>query len=414
MIKTVFNTFLSKFGVVLLNFLLVILTTQLWGSEGKGAISILVADMAIVAIVNNVLSGSSVSYFIPRMGLKPLLSPAFIWILIGSVLSGGIFGLLQPSTPVLILIGISLVNSLSAFNLCIFVGLRKLRAYNILNFLVPALTVFFILICEFVFKIHSINSYFLAFFLSQTIVWAVGLWSVRKNISGWRSLFSFDTVVTLFSFGWKNELSYFLQFLNYRLSFYFVLYYRDIASVGVLSVGVAMAESIWLVSRSITTVQYSKMINLTDAEKILSITKRSAKLSLYLSIILTLALILFPANGYGLIFGKDFSTVKPLLFLLIPGIISNALTNVYGHYFSATNQLWILVKKSLWGLIVTILLSLVIVPKWGAKGSCMVASCSYLISSLYLFVMFNKANKIRLTDFYINFADLKQAIGRTN
>ena len=35
----------------------------------------------------------------------------------------------------------------------------------------------------------------------------------------------------MFEYGWKTQLSAFVQFLNYRLSFYFLEYFEGIASV---------------------------------------------------------------------------------------------------------------------------------------------------------------------------------------
>lgn len=41
----------------------------------------------------------------------------------------------------------------------------------------------------------------------------------------------------MFEYGWKTQLSAFVQFLNYRLSFYFLEYFEGISSVGIFPSG---------------------------------------------------------------------------------------------------------------------------------------------------------------------------------
>ena len=68
--KNILKTLISKFLILIINFMLVILTTNLWGAEGRGIISIVVANMAIIAILNNVLGGYCITYFTPKIGFE--------------------------------------------------------------------------------------------------------------------------------------------------------------------------------------------------------------------------------------------------------------------------------------------------------------------------------------------------------
>ncbi len=84
--------------------------------------------------------------------------------------------------------------------------------------------------------------------------------SCLKNINISNISFSKNIVKSLFNYGWKTQLSAFIQFLNYRLSYYFLEYFKGIASVGVFSVGVAFSEAIWMVSRSLSVIIYSDVV----------------------------------------------------------------------------------------------------------------------------------------------------------
>lgn len=59
----IIETILSKSLILLLNFAVIVLTTQLWGADGRGAVALFVADLGLISIFANVFTGSSVSYF---------------------------------------------------------------------------------------------------------------------------------------------------------------------------------------------------------------------------------------------------------------------------------------------------------------------------------------------------------------
>ncbi len=383
------KTFISKSITLLLNFAVVILTTHLWGAEGRGIISIVIANMVIITVFNNVLSGSSMSFMLPKTGLSKLILPAIIWIITLSFLGSILFSKIQYNN-ILLLFVITLFTSLLNMNLCIFIGKENIKWYNLSGILFPLFVFLFVLFFEYILNIKSVNSYFGGYIIAGFVLLFITWFKIMPYFENKKTTISWNTILKTFGYGWKNELSYLLQFLNYRLSYFFILYYKDIKSVGLLSVGIAIAESIWLISKSISTVQYSKIINMKDEKTAISLTTFSAKLSLIASVMLIVVLILIPSNVYGLIFGNEFIKVKQILYLLIPGIISIAFSNIYGHYFAGVNRMKILIIKSALGLFITILFSIIFIPLFGLTGACIVISLSYLVSSIYLIVMFYK------------------------
>lgn len=388
--KDIVKTFLSKGLILFLNFLILILTTNFWGTEGRGIISIIMADLAIIAIFNNVLAGSSITYLIPRVGLSILMLPGYIWIVFCTLVVAAFFSIFQGHHNYILIIALTLPTSFLSMNLLAFVGKEKINHFNLLNLLTPIIFLVFTLIFVYIIKIKSVNAYLYGYFVSQTIVFLISFKLLKPYIKKEKVAFSKEMLQQTFRYGLKNELSYLIQFLNYRLSYFFILYFQSIEAVGLFSVAIALAESIWLVNKSITTVQFAKIVNLIDKQDTaIELTKKSTKLSFYASVIMFAIVLLIPSKIYGLAFGHDFRMVKQLLFLLMPGILSMAISNVYGHYFAATNQMRILIMKSSLGLIITVLCSIILIPLWGLNGACIVTSISYLSSSVYLFFSFN-------------------------
>lgn len=393
-IHDILKTFFSKVLILLINFAILMLTTNYFGLEGRGIISIVMADLAIIVIFNNILGGNSVVYFMPKTGLSKLILPAYLWILLSSAIIAAVFTVFHTSQSYFVLLPLTLITSFLALNLLAFIGKEKIHLYNIYSLLAPLLLLIFNLGFIFLLGIKSVNAYFLCYFVSQFIVFIISLYLIKPYLNRQEIGMRKDLIIQTFKYGWKNELSYLIQFFNYRLSYFFILYFQDIKSVGLFSVAIVVSESIWLMVKSITTVQYSKIVNLNNKKQSIELTKKSVKISLYSTLFMLLVLALIPSVFFGFVFGKDFSTIKQLLLLLMPGILSMAVSNVYGHYFAAVNQMSVLILKSSIGLVFTVVLSVILIPIWGLMGACIVTSVSHISSSLYLWIAFYKTNKI--------------------
>src|SRR5665648_12878 len=393
-LQNIFKTFFSKVLILIVNFAILTLTTNYFGLEGRGIISIIMADLAIIVIFNNILGGSSIVYFMNKVGLSKLILPAVIWIILSTTVVAFVFSFLHTQQRFFVLFPITLVTSFLALNLLIFIGKEKIQLFNIFSLLPPFLLLIFSLGFIYLFKNRTVNAYLFSYFLSQTVVFIISLIIIIPYLVKQEMIISKGLVKKSFGYGWKNELSYFIQFLNYRLSYFFILYFEDITSVGLFSVAIVVSESIWLMAKSITTVQYSKIINMDNPEKAMELTKKSARLSLYTTLAMLIVLALIPTWIFGMVFGKDFSTIKQLLFLLMPGILTIAVSNVYGHFFAALNQMKVLIVKSSIGLCFTIVLSFILIPLWSLTVACIATSVSYLSSSVYLIIVFYKTSKL--------------------
>ncbi len=173
----------------------------------------------------------------------------------------------------------------------------------------------------------------------------------------------------MFEYGWKTQLSAFVQFLNYRLSFYFLEYFEGISSVGIFSIGVTFSEAIWTITRSIAVVLYSDVVNSKSREESIEKTKSSIKLTVILMMAFVLGILIIPSEIYIMIFGKEFRDTKEIIFFLSPGIFAIAVSDMAGHYFSGIRELKILNVKSIVGLVFTVVFSLIAIPRWGILGA---------------------------------------------
>lgn len=396
---TVLKTFLSRFFVLLLNFGLVIYSTNMWGSEGKGVISIVIADLTIISFFANIFVGSSISYFAPKYKTEEILPFAYLWSIIIGLLVPVFIGFYHTIEYSNYLIALSILSSLLATNVNLFVGQKNIQLFNIYTVLQQVCHVLFIIILVYLVKITSVDAYFIGQIICFGVLFLVSTMQVLKKCTISQIKFSKEIRNKLFDYGWKSQLSAFLQFLNYRLSFYFLEFFKGIASVGIFSVGIALSEAIWMVSKSLSIVLYADLVNSDNHNEAIEKTKVNLKISFLITFSFLVIILLIPADIFSFIFGKDFTQTKEIMILLSPGILAIAVSNIIGYYFAGINKLKILNIKSLIGLVFTVVASFYAIPKWGVRGACLVTTISYCLSSGLLFWRFYQITEFDVKDF---------------
>lgn len=386
-------TALVKVLILLLNFAAVIFTTQMWGSDGKGFIAIFAADISLVATFTNILTNSSVSFFLKKIGHSPLATLALLWVFFVSAVAAVIVSFTDASVPVLPFFVVAVLSGCITFHSSLFLGVQKIFQYNLATLLMSALLLLFMLAFHYISPEMGYYAYFYAQILSYFIVLIICKVFTYKIFGRIRFSFSFDTFKKAFNFGWQEELSAFMQFLNARLCFYLIGIYADMSAVGIFSVGVTISEAIWVFSRSMALVQYSRVLKLGDIAEAWLGTRRVTLIILAITVFCIGVAACVPMSVFEYVFGEGFGESKIVILLLAVGIAANSVALVLFNYFSALGRLKILLLRSSAGLVVTLALAFVLIPMWGIEGACLVNSCSYLVSSAVLVVCFVRNRK---------------------
>lgn len=404
--KTILTTFFSRFFILFLNFGLVIYTTNVWGSEGKGVISIVIADLAVISFFANIFAGSSMSYFASRYSIGEILPFAYLWAVVTGISIPLAFSFSHTVPYSGYLIGLSVLTSLLSANINLFVGQKNIRMFNRYTILQQLVHIIFIVIIVYVIRITSVEAYFMAQMGCLALLFLISTFQIVKPEMLKGISFSGTIAKKLFNYGWKTQLSAFLQFLNNRLSFYFLEYFKGMVSVGIFSVGIAFSEAVWTVSRSLSVVLYADVITAANPDQTIEKTKISLRVSFLITLLFIAVMLIIPARVYSSIFGKDFSQTKEIVLLLSPGILAIAVSNIIGYYFAGINKLRILNVKALIGLIFTLVSSFFIIPRWGIRGACIITSLSYCLSSGLLFWSFYRITEFRARDYFLSKAEM--------
>jgi len=420
MFKKIAGTIGTKMVTAILALATWILNANFLTPEKVGTISLIIFSVAIIQLFTNFVAGAALIYQTPRTGIYKLFIPAYIWtFLITILLAGGLacMAWIIPSWEVipagyyLPVLALALVMSFSSANFMLLLGLERVKTFNLIS-LVQIIVLFScLLLVLFVFRFYEVMGYFWAIFISHCIALLLGLIalfpSFRKvPLTGMRSLMN-----EIFRFGTYVQVANIFQTMNYRLSLKFVDHYLGRGVVGVLSLGMQLAEGMWLISRSIATVQYSRIANEPDGQYSARLTLTLAKITLVATGIGMVLLLAIPESLFTTIFSRNFSGVKLVILSLAPGIVALSMSMIFSGYFSGTNKPFHNAISSALGFLFTIVMSLILIPRYGLAGAGISATVSYSVLTIYQLIIFIRITNFKLNDFLLTFSELKQLLG---
>jgi O-antigen/teichoic acid export membrane protein len=401
MINQVVFTFITKIITGLINLGLVVLAAQYLGAEGRGVISLLMLNITIVILFAEFSGGGALVFLLPRHNFRQLLLPAYVWAIIAAlVMTTLLTGThLSPDDMHLHLLIISLMYCFSAIHLNALIGLQRIRDQNLASLIQVAVTLgsffWFLVIAEKV----EIASYITSLYLGAAVGLATNSYLLFRKIPQ-RPAESWQLVIKqMFSSGFLVQLGNLLQLLNYRLGYYLLEIFRGNQELGVYSTGVSLAEALWLVSKSISMVQYARIANSNDPEYARTLTIQLVKFSLVSTLLILIPLCALPVSAFTVLFGAEFEEVKQVLIYLSVGTAAFSVSGIFSHYFSGVGQFHINTRSSAIGFGATLLFGILLIPEYGIMGAGITASLSYTLSTIYQYVLFHKLTLTQFREF---------------
>jgi O-antigen/teichoic acid export membrane protein len=400
MFRKILFTFSTRFLSSLLSFLIVVITARAIGAEGRGEITLVMLGCSINLMINSIVGGNAIVLLAPTIATWKLLVPSWIWVLLSNSLVTVIlhvFGLIPEHLSIHVLL-ISILQSFASVHLMIFLGKQRIILFNMIGLLQTLILTGGVLIMIYGTHNPSVEGYVFCLYISFMVQLLVSCFFLR-SVTTITSLDNMKaTLREIFRHGLIIQVSNVAQLLNYRLSYFFLEFFIGLAALGVFSTASVVAESVWLISRSISLVQYTGIVNSTDEGYNRRMTIRMAKLALAGSMAAILPLVLLPASFYAYVFGEEFSGIGFQILLLSPGILALAFATVLAHYFAGLGQNKLNLYSSLTGLIATVPAALILIPLWGVNGAAAGVSLSYLVTSLHLYILFKKRTGMKLRE----------------
>lgn len=396
--KNILSTLFTKGSIAILNFLIVVITSKYLGSDGRGVISLLVLNITVILLINDLVGGGALVYLVPRINFRQLLFPSYIW----GLLSGCILATLINRFHIIdqnyytYMLPLSILLNFTSINNALLIGREMINKANMVSFVQVISLLAGLFIAVFGLNNHEPSGYFISLIVSYLISLVLGIIFLSKK-SAIQSPKQKKVLQIIIKNGFKIQLGNISQLINYRLAYYLLAFFSvSNSKIGVYATGVAICESVWVISNSISMVQYARIANMQDLSEAREITLRLSKISFALTILTLLVLLLLPVSFYTFIFGDDFREIPLVLRTLCLGVASFGLTGIFSHYFSGIGKLQVSSLSSVVGLLATIPLGIILVSRFGIIGAGLTSTISYLLSAMFLTFMFVKDSGFRL------------------
>jgi O-antigen/teichoic acid export membrane protein len=231
------------------------------------------------------------------------------------------------------------------------------------------------------FAVDTVLILVMHFILAASNLVALGL-IVRQRI-GIRlpsSLVKRATLLRMVRYGSIAYLATLLQFLNYRMDYWIVQHFRGDEALGLYSLASSLAMMLWMLPRSAASV----LLPATAAGDIGATAAHAARMSrvsVAAGAALTVPLVPFARLWIALLFGEDFAESATPFAILLVGCIPAIAGIVLASSLAGINRLDVNLRASGIGLIVTVVLDILLIPRWGLEGAAVASATSYLVTT---------------------------------
>ncbi len=388
----ILSTFISKVGVAGLGLLMVILVSRLLGAEGRGNTGLFMSSVALLQIFCDFGNSSviiNLSYTHPQ---RRLWFTALIWISGVCAFSYPILYFFSYLPFVMLIPPAALLLSLINLNNLILMGARQAGKRNISILVMPALFIPAFLIIYYFFD-SGINAYPAGLFMALIISLAVSSRMVSPMLKGNAEVFGFEKEI-LKQGVWVQGAQA-LQFLNYRLNFFFVAFVLGDAALGIYNNAVILCESVWILGHSIGQMQHMRILNTVDEKAQIILSNKLIIYNFTGSLVLCLLLLLIPVSFWIRLFSVEFSEMSKLFVYLIPGVLCFSVSNIINHYMHAKNLFSQILMINASGLVAGTILSVILIPAMGLPGACMGWSAGLAASMIFYLIRYKiTVNKV--------------------
>jgi len=398
MSTNIIYTVITRLSIALGSLFMIVLTSNVLGSEGTGTVSLILLGISISALISGFAGGGASVFLAPRYGSAVVFQIAYFWAVISTVIvtfALHIFSLIPPEYTIHIGI-LSLINAFNVTNQVILLGKEKIKNVNLSVVVQSFFSLTSLAILFTMPENRIVFSYIVALYIGYLVNFVVSsrfVWPILERKEG---ITIKDTVRQAFRLGFFTQTATLSQMLSYRLSYYFIDFWFGRSSLGIYAVAVQLSEGIWLICKSIGMVQYGRISNMDNKAAAARLSASLFRVSIISTAMLVIPIIMLPDSVFTFLFGSDFVGVSQVILIMSPGIIFVSAQTILSHYCSGMGNHHINMFASATALVVTAVSGLLLIPVYGKSGAAITASIAYFSAFFVHYIQFNQTTQEKL------------------
>jgi O-antigen/teichoic acid export membrane protein len=200
-------------------------------------------------------------------------------------------------------------------------------------------------------------------------------------------------------YGGQVSLNSAVQFLNFRIDVFLIMFILGQTALGIYSIGIGIGEMLWQLSRPMVTASFGSIARGTESQA--ANTTATCMRHSFALVLLGAIVVFFAAPPLiPLVYGKQFAHAGLVARVLLPGIIAYSMMPTLATFFSQQlGRPRIPLLFSTISTIVCAALTVVLLPHFGIVGGAIATSISYCLAfaaAVFYFVRRTRIAPLRL------------------
>lgn len=413
-VKNSLGNLITSIIIYPIGFVSSVIVSRILGPEDRGVYTYMLLLISFSLPILSFGFGSGVTYLVSskKYLIKDILaSIILISVFIGMLIGTSILLLWKLNVlgeagskilpfEMMTLIG-SIICSTIFFNLSrILIGDSYFSKLNLLTLLQgllsPVLIFFFVGVLSLKLKGAALNIFFVNAVLCVYLL-KICLDKYKPDYR-FNAVFLRECVVYGFK-GWFGDMA---GRANVRLDQIILGLTSSASFLGIYSVAVFLVELIWLVPDSVGPILFNKITAAENDEEKIKITYKANRILLFISFILAVPLfigVVYFILPYG--YGDKFIDARVPFSVLLPGSLLFITHKVITKILSGSGHIAASSKGMIYGSLFSIILYIILIPKYGLIGAAIASSLGYFAVSVSCLIQYCKYFPLNYFDFFV-------------
>jgi O-antigen/teichoic acid export membrane protein len=247
----------------------------------------------------------------------------------------------------------------------------------------------FLLLIVFLFMPQNILFVFIALYVKDIVI----ITRIIKKYGFKVSLKKFEIklMIETIKFGVFPMLSALLITMNYNIDIIMLKFFVDFKNIGYYSVGVALANQVWLIPDAFKDVLFSKTAKSDAIEDI----KLSIKTNLYVSAVIIFLIVFWGRAVLTILYGIEYLPAYSVTVLILTGLIPMIFYKMIISLFNAKGMQKLSFGILFASVILNIGSNLMLIPIYGILGAAFSSVLSYTLCGVLFTYIFMREFKVK-------------------
>lgn len=395
--KIYITAIVSKIVVVLITFLSSVLINRSLGVELKGEYAYITNLVSIVVPIFSFGIGQTYSTYRRRYGKESLNT--FVLLTVFQSAISFVFFLIAYIAKLNYYIWITMLLSTGQIlrtNLLYLAAIEDIKKRDFYNIVYKIIYLILLSIIFFFFR-GSLNAILFLLIIDEVII-VLGTFYKYKFKLDIKFIKEKGIKLTkIYRLGLVSMLMFLMMTLNYSVDMIFLKKMTNSTVIGLYSVGVQLANMLWLIPDAFKDVIVNKTSKKDSIKEIVFLTK----FCLFLSLTIIIGFAIFGRMFIKIAYGQEYVESFIVTLILFIGTMSMIIYKlIHPLYISKGKQVLVLEILTI-SVIANILLNYIAIPKFGMIGAALSSVVSYGICSLTFLYIFCKEYKVKYSQIFL-------------